>query len=199
MSGSLKATTIKGLLQRGRLGYALPVFSVIKPWKTYHRELLEGLTEKSNNLDLAALSLCNLENVLMQSELDPDIEFILAERGVLDNIWYWMKVEGKDWRKGEGEDILRKVREAEIQLEEKYGFTEMRNTMLVMEDRDFIKSHVLKTPARKEIFPDVDTYLKEQDDYCDFLLKYGGNKLHYREIKNAPEYLSTKLRIKVEN
>lgn len=199
MSGSLKATTIKGLLQRGRLGYALPVFSIIKPWKTYHRELLEGLTEKSNNLDLAALSLCNLENVLMQSELDPDIEFILAERGVLDNIWYWMKVEGKDWRKGEGEDILRKVREAEIQLEEKYGFKEMRNTLLVMEDKDFIKSHVLKTPARKEIFPDVDTYLREQDDYCDFLLKYGGDKLRYREIKNAPEYLSTKLGIKVEN
>lgn len=195
MSGTFKGATIKSLLQGNKLGYTLAVWSMIKPWKKLEDSAFQGLIRKGNNMDLAAMYLCTLENTLRQAAVDPDIEIILSERGVLDNLFYWSKLESVNLPADYIQSVILRVREEEKQLEERFGFTEMRNTVLVMEDEEFIENHILSEPTRRAWFPDVKTYLSKQEEYLKFIFRYGGDKIYERRILNARDYIENKLKM----
>lgn len=195
MCGTFKATTIQALLQNDPCrGYTLPVWSLPKPWKRLEQGILKGEIEEKNNLTLAALELCTLEGVLMTAALDPDIEFILAERGVLDNLFYWSI--SKNHTQEELRTMIEKVRGEEERIEESYGWKEVRNTILVMEDEEFIDSVILSEPSRREWFPDVKSYLEAQEKYVKFMFKWLEGKLAEHRIINARDYIENKLKLK---
>ena len=185
MCGTFKETTIKTLLKDPRRGYTLPVWSMNKPWKNLEKGVLNGLIRDSN-IDLAALSLCNLENVLRIADNDPDIEFLLCERGVLDNMFY-QEIKYENLSK----DQIKQIRQAELDIESEHGFKEIRNTVLVMEDEDFIENCILLEPSRRKWFPDVESYLREQEKYVKFIFSYLNGEMVERRICSAAEYLKS--------
>lgn len=193
-SGTFKGTTIVNLMRGARLGYCVPVFSPIKPWKRVFGNggVLEGkLGEGHDNLDLAGLSLVTLEQALWQTELDQDLHTIFVERSVLDNLFYWCKATGMDWAHNkEAKEFIKKVRQEEIDLASKYEVREEKNTVLFLEDPEFVENVILKEPTRREWFPTKGDYFQFANEYLEFIKKYMGTKtLWIRRIKNAPEYL----------
>ena len=193
-SGTFKGTTICGLMRGARLGYCIPVFSPIKPWKRHFGKggVLEGvLGEGHDNLDLAGLSLVTLEQALWQTRLDPDLNTIFVERSVLDNLFYWCKSTDRFCAKDkETRYFIKKVREEELEIMKKYDVSEFKNTILYMEDTEFIEKEILKEPTRREWFPTVGDYLHFENEYLEFMKKYLGTKMLWiRRIGNAVEYL----------
>lgn len=165
MSGTFKSTTIDSESK----GFENPTIirSMIKPWKRIEENLFPGLIEK-NNIIFATLHLCNLESQV--SNLDVD-HLTLIERGVTDMLFYQSQecnsiVQNDGW--------IKKAVEYELGLVENDA-NSPEKILLIQKDRDFIENKILSEPTRREIFPDVDSYLKAQDDYVKFTGKY--NKL----------------------
>lgn len=193
-SGTFKGTTIVNLMKGARLGYCLPVFSAIKPWKRHSTGALKDYIRVGNNMDLAGLGICILEQGMWQMTLDPDLQTMFVERSILDNLFYWCKENNKNWR--EDPEVIKeieKLRKEEIITEMKYNFKEEKNTILSMEDEEFIENEILKEPTRREWFPTVKDYLDFQLEYIEFIKKFInlGNTLYLRRISNAPMYLET--------
>lgn len=190
MSGTFKGTSIKAYL-KGREDMALPIFSLPKPWKKLEKGVLRGHIQEGNNMNLAALTLCTLQHTLWVNEALENgncFDLLLAERGVLDNMWYWTRKEGSKLSAQEQESVVSQVRREELRIEEELGWEEWRNLVLIMEDEDFIDSHILSEPTRRQWFPDVQSYLEAQRDYINFLRKHIPD-LRERRIENAAEYL----------
>lgn len=192
-SGTFKGTTINSLLRGARVGYCWPIFSPIKPWKRLGNGILMGKLRLGDNMDLAGLSLITLEQNLWQVSHDDCMNTLFIERSVLDNLFYWVKDKGIDWRNDTRErNFIRDVRDEELRLTKNYEWKEVRGIILEMLDEDFITQTILSEPTRREWFPEgVKDYLIFQSEYIDFLREFWGtgSELCVRKISNAQEYL----------
>lgn len=152
MSGTFKLTTI----QR-KYGDTFKILSAIKPHYKMAKTIFNGNRELQD-LDFAMYRLLEL------SERLPQVGDCSIERGITDfmhsyqNRSYWKP----------GIDIQKLV-EAES---ETFGDTEVKKILMVMKDEDFIQNTILSEPTRKAIYPDLKTYLSEQDKYVEFTKKW---------------------------
>lgn len=181
LSGTFKTSTI--LNEKSRfVDYESPVvWSMIKQWKDLENNEFAGLVE-SNHLNFALLHLCNLGNIIKSSNNE---DIILVERGVTDPLYYWT-----------AEDIT-SVDEKWVNtiVEKEYELCDGENSrvekiLLIQKDADFIDKVILAEPHRREIFPNVESYLKKQEDYVTFTKKY--NKITQTIIiDSAEDYLNS--------
>ena len=178
MSGAFKATTIKKKLEEDKNLKVL--WSMIKSWKNLENTLFNGLIEY-NDLNYALLHLCLLEEKI--DELDDKSSGLLVERGVTDMIFYKirdLKVVNDMWV-----DFI-------TNYEESLCKEKPKKILLIQNDTKFIENVILNEPSRREKFPDLDTYLKCQDQYVKFCEKY--NEITETiEITNAEDYITNTL------
>lgn len=178
MSGAFKATTIKKKLEEDKNLKVL--WSKIKSWKNLENTLFNGLIEY-NDLNYALLHLCLLEEKV--DELDDKSSGLLVERGVTDMIFYKtrdLKVVNDMWV-----DFI-------TNYEESLCKEKPKKILLIQNDTKFIENVILNEPSRREKFPDLDTYLKCQDQYVKFCEKY--NEITETiEITNAEDYITNTL------
>lgn len=165
MSGTFKSTTIER--EQKKSEDSTVIRSMIKSWKKIENELFPGLIER-NNINFAALHLCNLESQVTNLDYD---HLTLIERGVTDMLFYQIQecsslLQNSGW--------IEKVVNYELKLVEGDANTPEK-ILLVQKDRNFIENKILSEPTRREIFPDVDSYLKAQDSYVEFTGRF--NKL----------------------
>lgn len=178
MSGAFKSATIKSRLEKDK---SLKVLrSKIKSWKNLENSLFNGLIEY-NDLNYALLHLTLLEDKM--DELDDKNSGLLVERGVTDMLFY-------------------KTRELKIVNDMWIGFItnyeeslcreKPEKILLIQKDRNFIENVILNEPSRREKFPNVDSYLKEQENYINFTKTYN-NITEIIEITNAEDYITNTL------
>ena len=179
LSGTFKGTTIKSILSNNQ--DIAVVWSMIKTWKRLETGIYSGLIER-NDLNYALLHLCNLEHTLKTT----DKKNILVERGVSDMSFYRMSA----YRNIDPDASDKWIREA---VEEELRICQgqaVHKILLVQNDREFIENVVLSEKTRREVFPDLDTYLKCQDQYVKFCEKYNDIS-EVITINNAKSYLES--------
>lgn len=174
MSGAFKSATIKSRLEKDKSLKVL--WSKIKSWKNLENSLFNGLIEY-NDLNYALLHLTLLEEKM--DELDDKNSGLLVERGVTDMLFY-------------------KTRELKIVNDMWIGFItnyeeslcreKPEKILLIQKDKDFIENVILNEPSRREKFPNVDSYLKEQENYINFTKTYN-DITEIIEITNAEDYI----------
>lgn len=178
MSGAFKATTIKKKLEEDKNLKVL--WSKIKFWKNLENTLFSGLLEY-NDLYYALLHLTMLEDKV--DELDDKSSGLLVERGVTDMLFYKtrdLKVVNDMWV------------DSITNYEESLCKEKPKKILLIQNDTKFIENVILNEPSRREKFPDLDTYLKCQDQYVKFCEKY--NEITETiEITNAEDYITNTL------
>jgi hypothetical protein len=157
------------------------VWSMIKTWKRLETGIYSGLIER-NDLNYALLHLCNLEHTLKTT----DKKDILVERGVSDMSFYRLSA----YRNIDPDASDKWIREA---IEEELRICQcqaVHKILLVQNDREFIENVVLSEKTRREVFPDLDTYLKCQDQYVKFCEQYNDIS-EVITINNAKSYLES--------
>lgn len=177
LSGTFKGTTIKSQLNPN----TIPVWSMIKTWKRLETGTFSGLVS-INDLNYALLHLCNLEHTLKTT----DKKDILVERGVSDMSFYRLNAY-RNMSENIDDSWIHKSVEEELRLCENY---KVHKILLVQNDREFIENVVLSEKTRREVFPDLDTYLKNQDQYVKFCEKYNSID-EIIVINNAKSYLES--------
>lgn len=177
LSGTFKSTMIKTLITPD----TAVVWSMIKTWKRLETGIYSGLIER-NDLNYALLHLCNLEHTLKTT----DKKDILVERGVSDMSYYRLQA----YRNIDPDASDKWIREA---IEEELRICQgqaVHKILLVQNDREFIENVVLSEKTRCEVFPDLDTYLKCQDQYVKFCEKYNDIS-EAITINNSRSYLES--------
>lgn len=173
MSGTLKLTKLKSEFTEGDLC----IYSNVKPHLSLSTELLE---KAPDDTDFA------LERLLQLSSIPPKvIGNILIERGITDFIESWTSREqGSAYR--ESEDFIKSWTTKETEF---LGDKVVRE-LLVMKDKEFIRDSVLVEPSRSRLYPDLETYLRRQDEYVKFTLQH--NSVDFiTEILNAEKFIKT--------
>ena len=184
MSGALKATTIN---ESPRHKEDLKIWSDIKPYWNYRKTLFPTELPGTDG-DFIIQRLLQIQNMKLLAK-----EGILCkynwviERGVSDMIK--CMIDNKTFI-GKDKDIYRIVNE-EYNLLDELGYGKLKKILLVMLDKDFILDKVLNEPNRRRYYPDLETYLKKQEEYIKFTIKYNGiEKEDIIEIYNAYEYIN---------
>ena len=181
MSGTLKATTIGS----PRYEEALKIWSDIKPYWNYRKTLFpEELPGTDGDFIIQRLiKLNNYRELITEGELSGSKD-ICIERGVSDMIKCMID---NGTFKGEDKDIY-KIIEEEESIFPIWWTT--RRILLVMLDKDFIENRVLNEINRLRYYPDLETYLKRQEEYVEFTKRYN----HIDEvikIHNAYDYIES--------
>lgn len=181
MSGTLKATTIGS----PRYEEALKIWSDIKPYWNYRKTLFpEELPGTDGDFIIQRLiKLNNYRELIMEGELSGSKD-ICIERGVSDMIKCMID---NGTFKGEDKDIY-KIIEEEESIFPIWWTT--RRILLVMLDKDFIENRVLNEINRLRYYPDLETYLKRQEEYVEFTKRYNHID-EVIEIRNAYDYIES--------
>ena len=181
MSGTLKATTIGS----PRYEEALKIWSDIKPYWNYRKTLFpEELPGTDGDFIIQRLiKLNNYRELVMEGELGGGKD-ICIERGVSDMIKCMID---NGTFKGEDKDIY-KIIEEEGNIFPIWWTT--RRILLVMLDEDFIENRVLNEINRLRYYPDLETYLKRQEEYVEFTKRYNHID-EVVEIRNAYDYIES--------
>ena len=181
MSGTLKATTIGS----PRYEEALKIWSDIKPYWNYRKTLFpEELPGTDGDFIIQRLiKLNNYRELVMEGELSGGKD-ICIERGVSDMIKCMID---NGTFKGEEKDIY-KIIEEEESIFPIWWTT--RRILLVMLDKDFIENRVLNEINRLRYYPDLETYLKRQEEYVEFTKRYNHID-EVIEIRNAYDYIES--------
>lgn len=181
MSGTLKATTIGS----PRYEEALKIWSDIKPYWNYRKTLFpEELPGTDGDFIIQRLiKLNNYRELVMEGELSGSKD-ICIERGVSDMIKCMID---NGTFKGEDKDIY-KIIEEEENIFPIWWTT--RRILLVMLDEDFIENRVLNEINRLRYYPDLETYLKRQEEYVEFTKRYNHID-EVIEIRNAYDYIES--------
>ena len=181
MSGTLKATTIGS----PRYEEALKIWSDIKPYWNYRKTLFpEELPGTDGDFIIQRLiKLNNYRELIMEGELSGGKD-ICIERGVSDMIKCMID---NGTFKGEDKDIY-KIIEEEESIFPIWWTT--RRILLVMLDKDFIENRVLNEINRLRYYPDLETYLKRQEEYVEFTKRYNHID-EVIEIHNAYDYIES--------
>ena len=91
---------------------------------------------------------------------------------------------------GNDENIYHIIDE-EYNLLNSLGYGKPKKLLLVMLDKDFILDKVLNEPNRRRYYPDLEIYLKRQEEYVEFTKKYNSiEKEDIIEIHDAYEYIN---------
>lgn len=175
MSGALKATTINNAPRHKK---DLKIWSDIKPYWNYRKTLFPEELPGTDG-DFIIQRLLQIQDMIKLSEEGylPIYDWVI-ERGVSDMIK--CMIDNKTFH-GDDEDIYRIIYE-EYNLLDNLGLGKPEKLLLVMLDKDFIVDKVLKEPNRKRYYPDLETYLKKQDEYVEFTKKY--NKIKDENVIN---------------
>ena len=181
MSGTLKATTIGS----PRYEEALKIWSDIKPYWNYRKTLFpEELPGTDGDFIIQRLiKLDNYRELITEGELSGSKD-ICIERGVSDMIKCMID---NGTFKGEDKDIY-KIIEEEENIFPIWWTT--RRILLVMLDEDFIENRVLNEINRLRYYPDLETYLKRQEEYVEFTKRYNHID-EVIEIRNAYDYIES--------
>ena len=181
MSGTLKATTIGS----PRYEEALKIWSDIKPYWNYRKTLFpEELPGTDGDFIIQRLiKLNNYRELITEGELSGGKD-ICIERGVSDMIKCMID---NGTFKGEDKDIY-KIIEEEENIFPIWWTT--RRILLVMLDEDFIENRVLNEINRLRYYPDLETYLKRQEEYVEFTKRYNHID-EVIEIRNAYDYIES--------
>jgi hypothetical protein len=181
MSGTLKATTIGS----PRYEEALKIWSDIKPYWNYRKTLFpEELPGTDGDFIIQRLiKLNNYRELITEGELSGSKD-ICIERGVSDMIKCMID---NGTFKGEDKDIY-KIIEEEGNIFPIWWTT--RRILLVMLDEDFIENRVLNEINRLRYYPDLETYLKRQEEYVEFTKRYNHID-EVIEIRNAYDYIES--------
>lgn len=181
MSGTLKATTIGS----PRYEEALKIWSDIKPYWNYRKTLFpEELPGTDGDFIIQRLiKLNNYRELVMEGELSGSKD-ICIERGVSDMVKCMID---NGTFKGEDKDIY-KIIEEEKNIFPIWWTT--RRILLVMLDEDFIENRVLNEINRLRYYPDLETYLKRQEEYVEFTKRYNHID-EVIEIRNAYDYIES--------
>jgi hypothetical protein len=181
MSGTLKATTIGS----PRYEEALKIWSDIKPYWNYRKTLFpEELPGTDGDFIIQRLiKLNNYRELITEGELSGSKD-ICIERGVSDMIKCMID---NGTFKGEDKDIY-KIIEEEGNIFPIWWTT--RKILLVMLDEDFIENRVLNEINRLRYYPDLETYLKRQEEYVEFTKRYNHID-EVIEIRNAYDYIES--------
>jgi hypothetical protein len=181
MSGTLKATTIGS----PRYEEALKIWSDIKPYWNYRKTLFpEELPGTDGDFIIQRLiKLNNYRELVMEGELSGSKD-ICIERGVSDMIKCMID---NGTFKGEDKDIY-KIIEEEGNIFPIWWTT--RRILLVMLDEDFIENRVLNEINRLRYYPNLETYLKRQEEYVEFTKRYNHID-EVIEIRNAYDYIES--------
>jgi hypothetical protein len=181
MSGTLKATTIGS----PRYEEALKIWSDIKPYWNYRKTLFpEELPGTDGDFIIQRLiKLNNYRELITEGELSGSKD-ICIERGVSDMIKCMID---NGTFKGEDKDIY-KIIEEEENIFPVWWTT--RRILLVMLDKDFIENRVLNEINRLRYYPDLETYLKRQEEYVEFTKRYNHID-EVIEIRNAYDYIES--------
>ena len=184
MSGALKATTIN---EAPRHKEDLKIWSDIKPYWNY-RKTLFPVELPGTDGDFIIQRLLQIQNMKLLAK-----EGILCkynwviERGVSDMIKCMIDNGTFD---GNDENIYHIIDE-EYNLLNSLGYGKPEKILLVMLDKEFILDKVLSEPNRKRYYPDLDIYLKKQEEYVEFTKKYNGiERENIIEIYDAYEYIN---------
>lgn len=180
MSGSLKMTTINSLYRNN-----FKVYSDTKPFFGYDEEYFNWSgSPNDSHLAIHRLLTLDLEGYL------PNNRDIVIERGITDNIFC---IPNRGIRGLESYDDI-KIKELVDKEEDiilgRSEVSRIEKILLVMEDKEFIESEVLKDKYRKSIYPDIDTYLSKQKEYIEFTETWN-NISKKIIIKNALNYIDT--------
>lgn len=181
MSGTLKATTIGS----PRYEEALKIWSDIKPYWNYRKTLFpEELPGTDGDFIIQRLiKLNNYRELITEGELSGSKD-ICIERGVSDMIKCMID---NGTFKGEDKDIY-KIIEEEENIFPIWWTT--RRILLVMLDEDFIENRVLNEINRLRYYPNLETYLKRQEEYVEFTKRYNHID-EVIEIRNAYDYIES--------
>ena len=181
MSGTLKATTIGS----PRYEEALKIWSDIKPYWNYRKTLFpEELPGTDGDFIIQRLiKLNNYRELVMEGELSGSKD-ICIERGVSDMIKCMID---NGTFKGEDKDIYKIIKEEESIFP---IWWTTRRILLVMLDEDFIENRVLNEINRLRYYPDLETYLKRQEEYVEFTKRYNHID-EVIEIRNAYDYIES--------
>lgn len=169
MSGALKGTTIKT-----KSGYV--VWSDIKPWKNWRDKYFpDSPTTHSNFTLLHLMSIKNIPTNLLERDTP-----IIIERGVTDSLFYYSR------QKEPLDNTIQDLVDLEQSL---LPPGNIKKTLLVMCDQEFIESKVLTTEiTRRQEFPTLTDYITSQEKYVEFTTKWNRiDEIVY--IKDAYDYI----------
>lgn len=183
MSGTFKYTT---MTSGSEWKESFKVFSDIKPWWNYRLNLFPG-SLKGNDGDFVIYRLLTLS---LPGYLPKDKDIVI-ERGISDSILCMISDKGENlWEDGEdrvwSEAEIGRCIDEELKILRPYG--DVKKVLFIMLDKKFIEEKILTEPNRKRYYPDVETYLKKQEEYVEFTKRY--NEIDEEIlITDAYEYL----------
>lgn len=183
MSGALKATTINNAPRHKK---NLKIWSDIKPYWNYRKTLFPEELPGTDG-DFIIQRLLQIQDMIKLSEEGylPIYDWVI-ERGVSDMIK--CMIDNKTFS-GDDDDIYRIINE-EYNLLNSIGYGKPEKILLIMKDEDFIIEKVLEEPNRKRYYPDLETYLRRQDEYVEFTKKYNNiGDENIINITNAYKYI----------
>lgn len=155
MCGSLKFTTMNQLFPSD-----CQILSDIKPFVDYSNNLFQGKS-LYNDLTLAVYRLQQIKNFKTVNKS------ISIERGITDFLQCYI-MRGNDLP----ESLIKNVVQEESKLLLDKNLGSLKKILLVMEDTDFILNKVLNEPHRRNTYPNIEIYLKEQENYVQFTKQY---------------------------
>lgn len=187
MSGGLKLSTIRTLYKE--------CFVVLSDTKPFFKldELYFNWSSRPNDAHLAIHRLLTLD---LEGYL-PNNRDIAIERGVTDNAFCIPNRKINGMLSYSDIDINGLVKLESDIIFKRANCSKITKRLLVMKDHNFILSKVLNNIYRRAIYPDVDSYIKKQDEYIEFTCKYNDID-NITEITNARDYIENVLGIDYE-
>lgn len=182
MSGALKATTIENA---PRHKDDLKIWSDIKPYWNYRKTLFPSELPGTDG-DFIIQRLLQIQDMKRLSKSGSlCIYNWVIERGVSDMIK--CMIDNGTFDESNQEYIYHIINE-EYNLLDELGFGKPQKILLVMLDKNFIQDKVLNEPNRKRYYPDLETYLKKQEEYVNFTKQYNDIS-EVIEIRDAFNYI----------
>ena len=182
MSGALKATTIENAPRHKN---DLKIWSDIKPYWNYRKTLFPSELPGTDG-DFIIQRLLQIQDMKRLSKSGSlCIYNWVIERGVSDMIK--CMIDNGTFDESNQEYIYHIINE-EYNLLDELGFGKPQKILLVMLDKNFIQDKVLNEPNRKRYYPDLETYLKKQEEYVNFTKQYNDIS-EVIEIRDAYNYI----------
>lgn len=182
MSGALKATTIENAPRHKN---DLKIWSDIKPYWNYRKTLFPSELPGTDG-DFIIQRLLQIQDMKRLSKSGSlCIYNWVIERGVSDMIK--CMIDNGTFDENNQEYIYHIINE-EYNLLDELGFGKPQKILLVMLDKNFIQDKVLNEPNRKRYYPDLETYLKKQEEYVNFTKQYNDIS-EVIEIRDAYNYI----------
>lgn len=186
MSGSLKLTTINALYSED-----FKVYSDTKAFYDMDRDYFNW-SSRPNDAHLA------IHRILTLSLPDylPKDRNISIERGVTDNLFCvpTRKIDGLS----KYSDInIKELVKLELDVIARRSGASVRKILMIMEDKDFIINKVLTEPHRCALYPDINSYMRKQEEYVNFTLKHNDIS-ETISIPDANYYITEVLKLNLE-